>query len=81
MYEERKNDFDIVTFPVLAGDVHSATSCAIYTSQLIRFARASSQVSEFNNRNQFQLLNFLSKGYRYHKLRTTVSKFYCLHSE
>ena len=31
-------------------------------SQLIRFARASSQFNGFNIRNKFELLNFLSKG-------------------
>ena len=42
-----------------------ATSYGVYSSHLIRFARASSQVSDFshdNNRNKFQLLHFLSKG-------------------
>ena len=28
------------------------TSCYVYNSQLIRFARDSSQVSNFNNRNK-----------------------------
>ena len=38
-------------FPLLDGDVTRATNYGIYISQLIRFARASSEVSDLNNRN------------------------------
>ena len=38
-------------------------------SQLIRFARASSHVTDFNNRNKFLTAKLLKQGYRYHKLR------------
>ena len=47
--------FDIVNFPFLDGDVPQRPSYGVYTftSQLIRFARASSHVTDFNNRNKF----------------------------
>ena len=45
-------DFDIVIFPILDGDVPRRTSCGVYISQLIRFARASSSLSDFNYRNE-----------------------------
>ena len=50
-------------------------------SQLIRFARASSHVTDFNNRNKFLTAKLLKQGYRYHKLRKAFSKFYRRHFE
>ena len=44
-------EFDIVNFPFLDGDVPHSTSCGVYISQLIRFARVSSHVDDFNTRN------------------------------
>ena len=52
----------------------------MYISQLIRFASASSSVSNFNCRNKALTANLLRQGYRYHKLRKTFSKFYGRHS-
>ena len=45
-------------------------------SQLIRFARASSYVADFNTRNKLLTQKFLKQGYRYYKLHKTFSKFY-----
>ena len=44
--------FDIVNFPFLDGDVPRSTSCDVYNSQLIRFARVSSHADDFNTRNK-----------------------------
>ena len=44
MYGKR-DDFDLVNFPFLDGDVPRRTSYGVYTSQLIRLARESSDVS------------------------------------
>ena len=42
MYDKRDDfDFEIVNFPILDGDVPRSTSYGVYSSQLIRFARAS----------------------------------------
>ena len=46
-------DFDIVNFPFRAGDVPRSTSYGVYTSQLIRFARVSRPVDDFNTRKKF----------------------------
>ena len=48
-------------------------------SQLIRFARVSSHVADFNTRNKILTLELLKQGYRYHKVRKTCSKFYRRH--
>ena len=45
-------DFDIVNFPSLDGDVPRSTSYGVYICQLIRFARASSYITDFNTRNE-----------------------------
>ena len=56
--------------------VPRSTSYGVYISQLIRFARASSYVADFNTRNKLLTQKLLKQGYRYHKLRKTFSKFY-----
>ena len=77
IYDKRDDfDFEIVNFPFLDGDVPRSTSYVFYISQLIRFARASSHVADFNTRNKFLTQKLLKQGYRYHKLRKTFSKFY-----
>ena len=53
IYDKRDDfDFDIVNFPFLDGDVPRSTSYEVYISQLIRFARVSSHVADFNARNK-----------------------------
>ena len=74
-------DFDIVNFPFLDRDAPRRTSDGVYISQLIRFARASSNVSDFNCRNKALTAKLLKQGYRYLKLRKAFSKFYRRHSE
>ena len=43
---------------------------------LIRFARASSYVADFNTPNKLLTQKLLQQGYWYHKPRKTFSKFY-----
>ena len=82
IYDKRDDfDFDIANFPFLDGDVPRSTSYRVYISQLIRFARVSSHVADFNARNKSLTAKLLQQGYRYHKLRKTFSKFYRRHYE
>ena len=79
IYDKRDDfNFEIVDFPLLDGDVPSSTSYGVYISQLIRIAKASSYVIDFNTGNKFLTQKLLNQrqGYRYHKLRKTFSKFY-----
>ena len=71
--------FDIVNFPFLDGDVPRSTSYGVYIYQLIRFARVSNHVDDFNTRNKVLTAKLLGQGYRYHKLRKAISKFYQRH--
>ena len=81
-YDKRDDfDFDIVNFPFLDGDVPRRTSYGVYISHLIRFTRASSNVSDFNCRNKTLTVRLLKQGYRYHKLSKHFSNFYRRHSE
>ena len=80
IYNKRDNfDFDVVDFPFLDVDVPWRPSYGVYISQLIRFARASSHVNDFNSSNKFLTAKLLKQGYRYHKLRKVFSKFYRSH--
>ena len=77
IYDKRDDfNFSIVNYPHLDGDIPKSTSYGVYISQLIRFARASSNVADFNERNLLITEKLLKQGYRYHKLRKTFSKFY-----
>ena len=69
-------DFEIVNFPFLDGDVSRSTSYGVFISQLIRFARASRYIADFSTHNKLLTQKLLKQCYRYHKLRTTFSKFY-----
>ena len=82
IYDKRDDfNFEIVNFPFLDGDVPCSPSYGVYFSQLIRFARVCSNIDDFNNRNLFLTAKLLKQGYRYHKIRKTLSKFYHRHSE
>ena len=76
---DKRDDFDIVNYPFLDGDVPRSTSYGVYISQLIRFARVSSHVNDFNTRNKVLTTKLLRQGYRYHKIRKAFSKFYRRH--
>ena len=73
-------DLDIVNFRFLDGDVPRHTSYGVYISQLIRFARASLNHSDFNCRNKALTDKLLRQGYCYFKLRKAFSKFHRRHS-
>ena len=75
IYDKRDDfEFKIVNFPFLDGDVPRSTSYGVYISQLIRFARAFSYVTDFNTRNKLLTQKLLK--HRYHKICKTFSKFY-----
>ena len=65
--------------PFLDGNVPRLTSDGVYISQLIRFARVSSHVGDFNTRNKVLTANFSDRDRRYHKIRKAFSKFYRRH--
>ena len=82
IYDKRDDfDFDIVNFPFLDDDVPRSTSYGVYISQLIRFARVSSHVADFNAcKKKFNCQTSPTVN-RYHKLRKTFFKLYRRHYE
>ena len=80
-YDKRDDfDFNIVNFSFLDGNIPRRTSYGVYISQLIRFARASLNLCDFNCHNKALTTKLLRQGYRYLKLRKALSKFYRRHS-
>ena len=55
-------DYDIVNFTFLNGDVPLTKSYGVYISQLIRVARVSSHVDDFNYRNKVLTAKLLNKN-------------------
>ena len=49
---DKRDDFDFDSVPFLDGDVPRRTSDGVYISQLIRFARAASNLNNFDYRNK-----------------------------
>ena len=69
IYDKRDDfDFENANFPFLDGDVPRSTSYGVYISQLIRFVRASSYVTDFNTRKELLTQKLLKQGYQYHRL-------------
>ena len=66
---------------IFALNVPLAPSYGIYISQLVRYARVCSDVSDFNERNRFITEKLLQQGYRYHKLLKTFTKFFHRYKE
>ena len=63
IYDNRDNfDFDIVSFPFLDNDIPRVPSYSVYISQLLRFARVSGHLSDFNAPYKFSLPNFSNRG-------------------
>ena len=80
IFDKRNDlDFDIVNFPFLDVDVPRSTSYGVYISLVIRFARVSSHVDNFYNRNKVLQASRLRQECRYHKLHKAFSKFYRRH--
>ena len=66
---DKRDDFDIVNFQFLDGDVPRRRSYGVYKSQFICFVRASLHVTDFNNRYKILTAKLLKQSYRIHKLR------------
>ena len=76
IYDKRDDFvFDIVNFPFQDGDVPRLAPYGVYISQLIRFARVSSHVDDFNTRNKVLTAKLLRQRYTYHKVRKAFQNF------
>ena len=63
IYDKRDDfDFEVVNFPFFDGDVPRSTSYGVDISQLIRSARASSYITDFNTCNTLLTQKLLNKA-------------------
>ena len=82
VYDKRDDfGFPIINFPWLSGDVPRLLSYVIYISQLVRFARCCTSVSDFHSKNLQITSKLLTQGNRYHKLRKSFGKFFRSYSD
>ena len=54
----------IVNFPFISSNIASAPAYGVYASQLIRYARCSSNYSDFLSRHRTLVTRLLSQGYK-----------------
>ena len=80
-YKRDGFNFEILNFQFLDGDVPRSPAYGVYISQLIHFAKVSSNVDDFNNRSLFLTAKLFKQAYRYHKVKKAFSKLYHRHSE
>ena len=73
--------FPILNFPWLSGDVPRLPSYGIYISQFVRFTKCCTSIFDFHSKNLHITSKLLTQGYRYHKLRKTLGKFFRSFSE
>ena len=66
-----------MNFPSLDGDVPRSTSYGVYISHLIRFARVSSHVDDFNTRNKVLTAKLLNKDIDIIKFVRRFQNFIC----
>ena len=77
IYDKRDDfDFQIVNSPFKMVMFLALQPFGVNISQLFRFARASSYVTDFNTHNKLLTQKLFKQGYWYFKRRKTFSKFY-----
>ena len=82
VYDKRDDfGFPIVNFPWLGVDVPRLPSFGIYISQLVKFTRCCTSVSDFNSWSLQLTSKLLTQGYRYHKLRKIFGEFFRSYSD
>ena len=82
LYDKRDDfAFPIVNFPFLSSNIPASPAYGVYISQLIRYARACVQYSDFLERGQLLSQKLLSQGYVKPRLESSLRKFYGRHHE
>ena len=60
---DKRDDFDIVNFPFLCGNIPQSPSYGVYIYQLIRYARASTLYDDFLSRSCRLTSKLMRQGY------------------
>ena len=75
-YDKREDfNFKIVNFPNMCSNIPASPAYDVYISQLIRYARASSNHSNFLKRHLYLENRLLDQGYKKIRLIRSLKKF------
>ena len=76
IYDKRDDfNFTIINFPSMCSNVPASPAYGVYISQLIRYARASSNYSDFLKRHLHLRNRLLDQGYKQIRLIRSLKKF------
>ena len=76
LYDKRDDfDFHIVNFPFLDSNIPSSPAYGVYISQLIRYARACTEYTDFVDRSKSLTSKLLNQGYQSDRLKVAIKKF------
>jgi hypothetical protein len=76
IYDKRDDlDFKIINFPNMCSNIPASPAYGVYISQLIRYARASSNYSDFLKRHLHLRNRLLDQGYKKIRLIRSLKKF------
>ena len=69
-------NFKIINFPNMCSNIPASPAYGVYISQLIRYARASSNYSDFLKRHLYLRNRLLDQGYKKIRLIRSLKKFF-----
>jgi hypothetical protein len=76
IYDKRDDfNFKIINFPNMCSNIPASPACVVYISQLIRYARASSNYSDFLKRHLHLRNRLLDQGYWKIRLLRSLKQF------
>jgi predicted O-linked N-acetylglucosamine transferase (SPINDLY family) len=76
IYDKRDDfNFKIINFPNMCSNIPASPAYVVYISQLIRYARASSNYSDFLKRHLHLRNRLLDQGYKKIRLIRSLNKF------
>ena len=72
---DKRDDFKIINFPNMCSNIPASSAYGVYISQLIRYARVSSNYSDFLKRHLHLRNRLLDQGYKKIRLIRFLKKF------
>ena len=76
IYDKRDDfNFKIINFPNMCSNIPASPAYGVYISQLVRYARASSNYSDFLKRHLHLRNRLLDQGYKKIRLIRSLKKF------
>jgi hypothetical protein len=76
IFDKRDNfNFKIINFPNMCSNIPAAPAYGVYISQLVRYARASNNYSDFLKRHLYLWNRLLDQGYKKIRLIRSLKKF------